>query len=135
MNTDRVLAPGILTLSTASNNTVFNINNKIPPQTLQLRNYRIEFVTDTAAKLAKVVYVELHWLSSEQLTDGTDFFHLPLPVGPFDVTLHELNLPIFVIRGIPNSFRMRVLDEDGDIMSSVAHITLQFTYDYTDSKQ
>lgn len=126
-------APGVLTLDTTENSTRFSINNRIPAQTIVLRQVRVQFDTQGNALTQGIVYVDLPFLSSTQLTDGTNFFNLPVLLDNAVVTLKDLEIPVYLTEAIEEDFTMDVRNADGSLVNNtqLARITLQFTYDLT----
>lgn len=126
--------PSVLTLDTTTNVTRFRINNKIPIQTIILESIRVEYDTAPHALAAGVIYVDLPFLSSYQLNDGTQFFNLPIFLDNAVVTLEQVRVPIYLTKNIPEDFTMSVRDSAGALLAGgFARISLQFSYSKTDN--
>lgn len=140
-NPEYHLAPGILTLTATSNSTNLSINNRIPIQTIVLREVRVEYNngggSGTASALAqRVIYIDLPFLSTDQLTDNTAFFNLPIALDNALVTIKQLETPVYLNKAIDTEFKMYIRSSDGSLVSmggsdELAHVYLQFTHDYT----
>lgn len=123
--------PGILTLSTTALSTTFNIALSIPPQTLRLVGYRVEYGLAAEAVTAQVLYIELPFLSSNQVLDGNlGHVYLPLPLSNSSVTnITGLNIPIYINQAVPQKFDMYVRDGAALSFALAANdpaVTLQF---------
>jgi hypothetical protein len=124
-------SPGILTLTSTTNTKVMNISLDIPIQTIRFKSYRVQFDTAANALAAKVLYVELPFISGNQVLDNNlGFVYLPIPVDNAVVTLEtSIDLPILLTEHIPQSFTMNIRDGPGSsfaLASNLVHITLQF---------
>ena len=121
--------PGIFTLETTTETTTFTISNKIPKQVMYLIGYRIELDDATAALASPVVYIDLPFLSGNQLIDGIPSrTYLPLMLDNAKVTNWQgLNKPILLSDNVPNTFDMVVRNNSTyAALSTLVHISLQF---------
>lgn len=119
----------VLTLDTTSNLTTFTINNKIPLQTIILESVRVEYDTAPHALSAGVIYVDLPFLSSYQMNDGTPGFYLPIFLDNAVVTLQQVRVPIYMARKLDEKFTMAIRTATGALVAGgFARISLQFSY-------
>jgi hypothetical protein len=120
---------GIFTLDTTSATTTFTISNKIPKQTIYLIGYRIEVTDATAALASPVVYIDLPFLSGNQLIDAIPSrVYLPLMLDNAKVTNWQgLNKGLYLNSDVPNTFDMVVRNGTTFApLTSLVHICLQW---------
>jgi hypothetical protein len=124
-------APGILTINSTTNSAVINTVKKIPQQVLTLKVARVEYDTAAHALAARVIYVDVPWLSSNQLIDeNIGRSYLPIPLDNAIVTLYKPDLPVYMSDEAHEVFDFRVYDSTFALASGgFAHISLQFSYD------
>lgn len=126
---DLQTASGLLTIHATSNNANINLHTVVPKQTIHLKNVRIEMTSASVALSEKMVYVDLPFLSGDQLIDHRDnLFNLPLPLDNAIVTHFQTDIPLHLMKEIPERFQMIVRNEAGNLISNLVSITLQFAY-------
>ena len=131
-------APGILSLhgeTTGTNlieDTVCNISNTIPAQTLTLRAYRAEFADAATAQAIGTLYVDLPFLSNNQLMDNNvGHVLLPLYLENLATTVQtSLTLPIYSPQQIPERFEMRVFKRDALGVFTLATDLVAFSLEF-----
>lgn len=123
------LTPGILTLHTTTANTNFEISLDIPKQTIKLQSVRVQFDSDANALAKRIIYVELPFLSANQLLDNNPGrVNLPILIGHTAVTMEQaLQLPIYINGHIPSRFKMRILNSDFTEITNFVSLSLIFT--------
>jgi hypothetical protein len=121
-------SPGILTLTSASSSSVLNIELNIPSQVLHLRGYRVEYDTAANALADRIIYVELPFLSRNQIIDNNiGRVYLPIQLDNAVVTLRDgLDLQILMTESLPERFHMNVYDSSFNLVTNMAHISLTF---------
>jgi hypothetical protein len=125
-------SPGLFSLHLTSNSTALNTTLSVPKQVMYLIGYRVEMTSVTTALAAKILYIDLPFLSENQLIDNnTDFSYLMLTLDSLDVTLqNSLDMPIFMSKDIPIRFNAYIKDSTSALASNVVSVTLQFRLDY-----
>ena len=139
--------PGFLTIDLKHNANAagsfdedVNIPHIIPEQLMRLRSYRVHMTDAPNSISARVLYIDLPFLSSVQIIDNVNGSTLlPLELGETAVTLQNgCNKPVLLTRPIQGSFHVRVLsvsNADGVsktntmpliLNSQVRSVTLQF---------
>ena len=123
--------PGILTLDMVGVSTkTFNIALSIPPQTITLTGYRIEYLSPVAALAKAVALIDLPFLSGNQVLDGNvGHVFLPLLLDNSMVTIRDgLNIPIYVNQTIPQVFDMAIRNSSNFVLDGDAlRVTLTFS--------
>ena len=107
--------PGTLTLHTTTpDKTNFNISLDIPQQVVMLQSIRVEFDSAASALAARLLYIDLPWLSANQLLDqNSGYVYLPIFVDNAVVTLRtNMQIPVVLNHHIPSSFTMVVRGSD-----------------------
>ena len=92
---------------------------------------RVQYDTSANAIARGVLYLDVPWLSSDQLNDDKVHFNLPILLDGAVVTFTEMNIPIYLSSAIPNNFVMSVRTEDGTLVTSssgLQRFTAQFSY-------
>ena len=79
-----------------------------------------------------MVYVDLPFLSSSQLTDGSAYFNLPIMIGNSRVTIRELEIPIYITKPVEENFVMNLRNKDGSLVTGgFERFTIQFSHEFT----
>jgi hypothetical protein len=120
--------PGLLTLDTTSNDTLFDIALDIPKQTLILQSIRVEMASQEISRTTRILYIDLPVLSGNQLLDGNSGqVKIPIMLDNAKVTYQTgLQMPIYMSRHLPSTFRMQVYNTNFALVSDLLSITLQF---------
>ena len=119
---------------TTPNTTIFNTGHYIPRQVLTLKEVSVQF---SGTPTSGVIYVDLPFLSSEQMIDDDSTrYYLPIRVNPAEefTMKSNLNIPLYVTRQIDPVFTMYVRDADGVLLTDLERITLEFSYPLTSIK-
>lgn len=128
---DATLAPGLLTLICTGATTNINVHNQIPMQLMKLINVRVQMSSAANAVTAQIAYIDLPFLSSQQLIDGiSDRFMLPIPLSETRVTQYTCDIPIYMSKRVHNNITMNVYDATGAALANVDSVILQFSYQY-----
>ena len=109
---DITKAPGTLMIDVVGNSKVCEISLNIPRQIIYLRSYRIQFDTIENALANPILYIDVPWLSGNQLIDtNPGYVYLPLFVDNAVVTFtFGKSIPVFLSRDIDKTFQIRILD-------------------------
>jgi hypothetical protein len=124
-------ASGVLTLFSSSNSSVLNLHNQVPRQVLKLKNVRIEFNSAATSLAQKIAFIDLEFLSNQQLIDPLiGRFYLPILLDNNAVTIYQPDLDIYMSRHIHNTVNLNVRNSDGTLVTNLVHVALQFQFDY-----
>lgn len=124
-------APGILTIDSGSNSSTLSLKNQIPQQVMRLKRVRLEMSSAATALAQKIVYVDLPFLSNQQLIDGVNGrFYLPILLDNAAVTSYTCDLPIYMSRHVHDTIELNVRSADGSLVSNFVHVALQFEFGY-----
>lgn len=126
-------APGILTIDSTTPQKIVEQNNRIPIQTIRLVGYRIEMNSAANALAQQMIYLDVPFLSSAQLTDGTAFFNYPFYLDNAIVTLQDKNVNVYLKEPIKEKFKMSLRNSDGTLVdgANLVHFSAQFEYRFT----
>jgi len=126
MTTDKIR--GIYTIDMTSTTQTLDFTYTMPPQTMILQSYRVEFTTSTTAKTAQVLFLKLPFLNSSNLIDNyKGKTRIPILVGGSQVNIQNAcNMPIYVQGYIPNSYECSVELADGSVPVNFVRLTMIF---------
>lgn len=122
---------GLFSLVLNSNDQRVNTTLSLPRQTIELVSYRIEMTSDVTALAAKYCYLDVDWLSPNQLVDNNPEFSLLLL--PLDYTLtfaYGLSMPVYLSKDIPERFDVRIRDSTGGLLAGLVSAVLVFKINY-----
>lgn len=124
-------SPGILTLTSTTASSVLNTELNIPSQVLRLRGYRIQYDSAANALADKVIYVELPFISRNQIIDNNvGHIYLPIQLDNAIVTLRDgLDLPILMTESLPERFTMNIRQGPSGafaLVTNMVHVSLTF---------
>jgi hypothetical protein len=123
-------APGILTIFSSSNVKTLPFGKAVPKQTCYLERVRVEFDTQAHALAARVIYVDMPWLSGNQLIDvNPGRFMLPILLDNDVVTSYTTKLPLSMSHEVHETSEIRIYDSNFNLITGgFAHITLQISF-------
>jgi len=124
-------SPGLLTLSSTTASSTLDIELGIPAQVLRFKGYRVEYNTSANALVDKIIYVELPFISRNQVIDNNvGRIYLPIPLDNAVVTLeNSLDIPILMTEALPERFQMNVYQGPSGsyaLVTNMVHISLSF---------
>ena len=124
---------GLFCLDVLSNSSSVNVTLGIAKQSMTLVGYRVEMSSAATALAAKVAYVDIPFLSSNQLVDNNiNFSLLLLPLDNATVTLRDgLDFPIHMSNNIPQYFNVSVRDKTGALLANLVSMTLIFRTEFS----
>jgi hypothetical protein len=122
-------AQGTFTIDSTTNTKTCNISLRIPQQVIYLRSYRVEFDTQAHALATQIVYVDVPWLSGNQLLDtNPGYVYLPVLLDNAVVSYtFGKSIPVYLSADIPETFPIRFLDTNFQPVANLVRITLQFS--------
>lgn len=128
-------AHGILTLTSSSNSVQLNTELNIPIQTIRLTGYRVQYDTALNALNDKIIYVELPFLSRNQIIDNNvGRVYLPIQLDNAVVTIQSgMSRPILLTEAISERFTMNVRTGPSGgfaLVANMVHICLTFQLEY-----
>ena len=131
---------------TGSGDFVFNIgpinrqvtlSYPVQQQVLVLRAYRIQMKDADEALRARVLYIDLPFISSAQLIDtNPSVDYLPIELDDARVTLRDgLTRPLYLSKHIPQTFYVKVFTKDSagnfTLETQINSLTLVFESSYS----
>lgn len=120
---------GLFTFRTSTNQGRYDTHNAIPAQTVEIVSVRVEMSNAAAALAAKVIYVDVPWLSSNHLIDGLpNLYLLPIPIGETAVTYSSFHIPLQLSQDIKETFNYRLLTSSGALVADLVDFCIQFRY-------
>ncbi len=121
--------PGILTLDATSNVQNFNIALDIPKQVMTLRSVRVQMSSQANALAARILYVDLPFLSGNQVLDGNvGQVYLPIFLDNAEVTFaYGKEMAIYMNDYLPSKFTMRCLGTDFKPIANLVSCSLTFS--------
>lgn len=132
MNSDNQYSQvsGLYTIDVTSADEIVDFNYGIPTQSFfELRKVRVEYDSAANALTDAVISVDLPFLSGTQLVDNlTEQGRLVIPLDNAVVTLYKTEIPLELAKDIPQSYRVRVYDAAGALVTNMVRLTLQFSY-------
>jgi hypothetical protein len=122
-------AEGTFTIDSTTNTQICDISLKIPQQVIYLRSYRVEFDTQANALATQIIYVDVPWLSGNQLLDtNPGYTYLPILLDNAVVSFtFGKSIPVYLSSDIPQSFPIRFLDTNFQPVANLVRVTLQFS--------
>lgn len=122
-------AEGTLLIDSTTSTKICNISLKIPQQVIYLRSYRVEFSSSANALSTQIVYVDLPWLSGNQMIDtNPNYTYLPILLDNAQVSFaFGKSIPIYLSSDIPQTFPVRFLDTNFQPVTNLVRVSLQFS--------
>ena len=122
-------AEGTLMIDVSSNSSVVNISLRIPQQVIYLRSYRVEFDTAAHALASQILYVDLPFLSGNQLLDtNPGRTLLPILLDNAIVSFaYGKDIPVYLSSNIPQTFPVKLYDSSFNLVSNLVRCSLVFS--------